>query len=81
MNKALILFHLREGSEELTRTVLAVESDPEYDEAEFRIAMAHLYHHLNTAWNAREVDHQRAAELSDEDYHAWQQFPADLAIE
>jgi hypothetical protein len=30
--------------------------------------MAHLYHHLNTAWNARESSEERARVCSQEDY-------------
>lgn len=27
--------------------------DPEYDEANFRVNLGHIYSHLNRAWNAR----------------------------
>src|SRR5262245_8236873 len=55
MNKIWILDHLREAHEELSRTIGELESDPEYGEGELYVAMAHLYHHLNTAWNSRAV--------------------------
>ena len=43
MNKSYVLFHLREGLEELQRTIAELERDPEYDDPEFRVAMDHLY--------------------------------------
>ena len=43
MNKNWISFHLREALGELTRTIDAIETEPQYDEVEFEIAMGHLY--------------------------------------
>lgn len=80
MNKDWILSHLREGLEELARTIAAIEAEPDYDEIEFEIAMAHLYNHLNTAWNTRKVDPERIAECSDEDFYAWRAFPSDISM-
>jgi hypothetical protein len=80
MNKDWILFHLREGLEELTRTIAAFEAKPEYDETKFEIAMAHLYNHLNTAWNSRQSDPERTAKCSDEDFYAWRAFPSDISM-
>jgi hypothetical protein len=80
MNKDWILFHLREGLEELTRTIAAIESNPAYDEIEFEIAMAHLYNHLNTAWNSRQVDRERTERCSEKDFYAWRAFPSDIPM-
>ena len=65
MNKDWIAFHLREGL---------------FEETEFEIAMAHLYNHLNTAWNSRNADDERTAKCSDEDFFAWRAFPADIQM-
>lgn len=80
MNKDWILFHLREGLDELTRTIAATEGKPDYDEIEFEIAMAHLYNHLNTAWNSRNADAGRTTKCSDEDFYAWRAFPSDISM-
>lgn len=80
MNKDWILFHLREGLEELSRTIAVIEAQTYYDEIEFEIAMAHLYNHLNTAWNSRKVDPERAAKCSDEDFYTWRAFPSDIPM-
>ncbi len=80
MNKDWIAFHLREGLDELTRTIAAIEERRDFEESEFEIAMAHLYNHLNTAWNSRNADDERTARCSDEDFFAWRAFPADIQM-
>ncbi len=78
MNQEHIISHLREALEELTSTLSGIESNSEYDEGEFFVAMQHLYTHLNTAWNARSVAAGRLVNLSDADFRAWRSFPTDL---
>ena len=51
VNREWVLFQLREGQEELNRTIAEIAADPDYDVGEFIVAMQHFYHHLNTAWN------------------------------
>ena len=80
MNREHTLFHLREAAEELVRTIRDMETDPEYDYAEFRVAMQHLYHHLNTAWNARDKTAERVAACSEADFFRWRRFPQDLDL-
>jgi hypothetical protein len=78
MNNDYVLFHLREAADELRTTIRELETDPEYGYGDFVVAMMHLYHHVNTAWNAKEATQEQAAACSDEDFHRWRQFPADL---
>ena len=80
MNREWILCHLREAQEELTRTISQIESEPDYDEIEFEIAMAHMYDHLNTGWNSRTIDHERIATGSEDDFYAWRAFPTDIPL-
>ncbi|MSQ95033.1 MAG: hypothetical protein EXR98_10830 [Gemmataceae bacterium] len=79
MNKQWILDHLREAQEELTRTIAQIESEPEYGDIEFEIALAHLYSHVNTAWNSRGVDDASAGTASDDEFCRWRAFPVDIA--
>ena len=81
MNRDHTLFHLREAAEELQRTIAGMEVSPDYDYGEFWVAMQHLYHHLNTAWNARDESPERVAACSKEDFVRWRQFPQDLGLE
>jgi hypothetical protein len=72
---------LREGLEELQRTVRELEDDPDYEDVEFLIAMQHLYHHLNTAWNSRNESPERAWESAEEDFYNWRRFPTDIPMD
>ncbi|HEY3124248.1 MAG TPA: hypothetical protein VGK70_09320 [Thermoanaerobaculia bacterium] len=76
MNREFVLFNLREALEELERTIKEIETDPEYEEGDFMPAMTHLYHHVNTAWNARDASQEKAEAGNEEDFVAWNQFPA-----
>lgn len=78
MTRDYVLWHLKEASNALSRVVREMDADPEYSEAELLVEMTHLYHHLNTAWNARDVSDERIAACSASDFRAWRQFPADV---
>ena len=73
LNREWILAHLREAKEELDRTIDNIETDAEYCEEEFKIAMDHIYTHLNIAWNERNAKIVGNA-------NAWL-FPKDIAKE
>ena len=83
MNHQVVLFHLREAKEELDRTVARLATKPEYNPEEFQVAMSHLYHHLNTAWNARDQTNEQFRQCSDEDFKQFRKFPraADLLLD
>lgn len=78
MNREWILLHLKEASEELTRTIQEMEQDPEYDFGEYLVAMMHLYNHLNTAWNSRDATPERVKACTYEEFERWRQFPTDI---
>ena len=83
MNHKAVLFHLREAKEELDRTIAELERTPDYDVGEFCVAMSHLYHHLNTAWNGRDATAEAHRECVQSDFDAWRKFPqnAELLLE
>ncbi|MDB6119226.1 MAG: hypothetical protein JWO08_3007 [Verrucomicrobiaceae bacterium] len=76
MNRDAVLFHLTEAKEELDRTIAEVAGNPEYDYGEFVVAMGHLYQHLNTAWNGRDVSEERFSQCTQEDFDAWRKLPS-----
>ena len=76
MNRDHVLFHLREAKEELDRTIGELTTTPDYASEELLVAMGHLYHHLNTAWNGREASPERTARAEKEDFDAWRKFPS-----
>ena len=80
MNKNLVVFHLSEAHEELQRTLEEISEDSEYGQGDFLVAMQHLYHHLNTAWNARDVSDAVAEPGSNELFNRWGKFPQDVPL-
>ncbi len=78
MDRRDIVFHLQEAEEELKETIIEIQQDSEYDEGQFYVAMSHIYHHLNTAWNSRDASEERIKACSEKDFAAWRQFPKDI---
>lgn len=81
MNREHTLRHLREAEGELHRTIQKIEHESEYGDGEFSVAMGHLYHHLNTAWNARDESPERVSACTDADFDSWRQFPQDIYLD
>ena len=61
MNNKNCLFHLKEAREELEKIISKFESKSIYHEAQYEVAMSHLYYHLNTAWNSRNATAKQLA--------------------
>jgi hypothetical protein len=80
MNKDFVLFNLREAQEEIEKTIHDLETDVEYDEPEFLVAMMHLYHHVNTAWNARNSTPDQSKTCSEDDFKRWRRCPNDTEL-
>ena len=78
MNKEYILYNLKEASKQLAETINELETDKGYEYGEFRVDMEHLYHHLNTAWNAQNSSDQESRECLESNYSKWRQFPKDM---
>lgn len=76
MNKQYILLNLNEALEELQSTISELETKSDYDYGEYVVAMSHLYHHINTAWNARDTSESDSTECSEENFHKWRKFPS-----
>ena len=78
MNKEWVLFHLKEALEEIDDTIKDIEGDPEYGDPEYSVAMTHLYHHINTAWNSRNSSDNETAESSEANFSKWRLLPTDV---
>jgi hypothetical protein len=83
VNKQYILYNLRDALEELRSTISEIERTPDYGYGEYVVAMSHLYHHVNTAWNARDASESEANECSEQNFLKWRMFPdySELHIE
>ena len=75
MNRDFILFNLKEARDQLLETIAEIESDPDYGYGNYVADMTHLYHHVNTAWNARDVSELQAGQCTEKDSYEWRQFP------
>lgn len=80
MNRDWVLFHLREAHQELTRTIAQLAEDPECEYGHYWPVLQHLYHHLNTAWNARDATPAEVGQARDVDFSRWSRFPTDLPM-
>lgn len=78
MNREHLAFHLGEALEELSRTRDRCRTDQNYSEEELFVAVQHLYHHLNTAWNGRSISQERLTQCTDEDFNTLGAFPTDI---
>ena len=80
MNKQYVLAQLTEARDAVDQLIADMRSDPEYDYGEFRVDMEHLYHHINTAWNARDASADITGACAQEDFDRWRQFPQDIEL-
>jgi hypothetical protein len=78
MNKDWVLFHLKESKDAIEGIIAEIESDPEYEYGNYVVGMGHLYHHVNTAWNARNATKEQVNTGAPTDFKKWSQFPSDL---
>jgi hypothetical protein len=79
VNRELVLNELAEAHEALSRMLEEARWDPEWGIGELAADMPHLYHHINTAWNARNSTNA-VGQASDVEFRRWSAFPADLPM-
>ena len=73
---ALLLYELADAQEGLQSLLREISEEKDFDETDFRIHMAHIYAHLNRAWNGRNATQ---AQHDDEAlWEKWASFPTDL---
>ena len=77
MNKRHTEFHLKEALEQLQETIASLQKE-EFDDTLLQLDMEHLYHHLNTAWNARNATDDETEKCEETDFNKWRKFPTDL---
>jgi hypothetical protein len=75
---ALLQYELADAQDGIASLLHDMAEDKEFSKIEFGIHMAHIYGHLNRAWNRRNAtDKQLEADrLPDE----WDKFPTDLYL-
>ena len=79
MNRELVLHNLAEAHEALSRMLEEARQDPKWGDSDLMAEMPHLYHHINTAWNARDTTNA-VGQASDTEFRQWNAFPTDLPM-
>ncbi len=79
MNRELVLHNLTEAHQALSRMLEEARQDPEWGVGDLMAELPHLYHHINTAWNARESGNA-VGQASDTEFRQWSDFPTDLPM-
>ena len=70
------MYELEDAEEGLKSLFKDIGENDEFDETDFRIHMAHIYAHLNRAWNTRNIIDALAENEGNWSKHT--HFPADL---
>ena len=70
------MYELEDAQDGLKSMFKDIAEDPEFDETDFRIHVAHIYAHLNRAWNAR--NSSSAQQDNETLWHEWGRFPIDI---
>lgn len=80
LNKDYIAWHLQEAANEIASILKEMETDPEWEIGSFSVGMRHLFHHVNSAWNARHASETEVSECSEDNFEKWRKYPTDLEI-
>jgi hypothetical protein len=75
-----ISYNLEDALEELQKLDGLISSGNMPDEIEFQIAMQHIYHHLNFAWNTRHDPIENYTDLTQDQFVKKGWFPEDLEL-
>jgi hypothetical protein len=75
---AKIAYDLQDASDDLSKIMELFRQNIEIDEDEFKWRMAHLYNHLNTAWNVRNLSDNELEFADRNQRNLWKKFPEDL---
>ncbi|MBO9667581.1 MAG: hypothetical protein J7501_12300 [Bdellovibrio sp.] len=79
MNHKFILYNFEEIQEEI-ETLMKKLKRGDISHAELYSGVQHVYHHLNIAWNARDTEPGKIADLDDPMMDVWNQFPTDIKL-
>lgn len=80
MNNKIISSNIEEALEELENIKNEFQVNS-LNEVNFQIKLQHVYHHLNIAWNLRNVKTAHYREMSDDDFKTWSSYPKDIGFE
>lgn len=76
--QAHIGYNLQDAKDELSKLIDMIHPDAVMDENEFNVIFAHLYWHLNSAWNTRNLKVDDLESADSERMNMLAQFPNDI---
>ena len=78
-NRSLVKRQLEEAREQIEDLEGRLKSRSRLNEAEFEILLGHAYHHLNFAWNCRNVPEKVYRSLTSAQFRKWGRVPLRVA--
>lgn len=69
-----LMYELEDAHEHLTALISEMNATDDFDEADLRIQLGHVFSHLNRAWHRRDKAH----DLDQEEWQEASRFPGDL---
>ena len=73
---AMLMYQLGDAHEHLGDLIKQMNVDDEFDEAEYRVCLGHVFAHLNRAWHGR--DDTQLDTVSEEVHDEYSKHPVDL---
>ena len=73
---AALMYELEDAQEGLESLFQNIAEDAEFSAVEFQVHMAHIYSHLNRAWNGRNATEQQLDDTTV--WEKWGRFPTDI---
>ncbi len=75
LNWQIILSNIREAREELQELENLINSSEQPVEIELELSLRHAYHHMNSAWNIRNIETEKYTNITEAEFKAWGTFP------
>ncbi len=80
MNLKYIRYNLSEVQEEIENILTRIKLGEGYSHSEFYSSMQHIFHHVNIAWNTRDIDEQITDQADECDLQKWSKTPSDITL-
>ena len=78
LNWEIIKGNIEEARKQLQDVVTLIEKGEYPYKEELQIMMQHAYHHINFAWNAKNIAIKRYNNLTIADFNTFGKFPKDI---
>jgi hypothetical protein len=73
LNWEIVNDNIVEAREQLEEVERQIASE-DISEGSFKVMIEHAFHHLNFAWNVRQLSSEQYVRMNDADFNAWGVF-------